>query len=238
MKKAIIIGATSGIGKSLAELLLRDGFVVGVTGRRDGLFQSIQTQEINRIVFKKMDVQDLSTLEPICNELVRQIGRLDLLIISAGIGEENNNLNFDVENSVIKTNIQGFTCVADWAVRYFKEQGYGHLVNISSIAGIRGNGNAPSYNATKAYQINYLEGLRINVKEYGSGITITDVRPGFVDTAMAKGEGLFWVAPVQKAAEQIFEAIKQRKKVVYITKRWRLIAFLLRIIPFSILKRV
>jgi NAD(P)-dependent dehydrogenase (short-subunit alcohol dehydrogenase family) len=74
MKKAIIIGATSGIGKSLAELLLRDGFVVGVIGRRDGLFQSIQVQEINRIVFKKMDVQDLSTLEPICNELVRQIG--------------------------------------------------------------------------------------------------------------------------------------------------------------------
>jgi short-subunit dehydrogenase len=238
MKKAIIIGATSGIGKSLAELLLRDGFVVGVTGRRDGLFQSIQTQEINRIVFKKMDVQDLSTLEPICNELVRQIGGLDLLIISAGIGEENKNLNFDVEHSVIKTNIQGFTCIADWAVRYFKEQGYGHLVNISSIAGIRGNGIAPSYNATKAYQINYLEGLRINVKEYGSSITITDVRPGFVDTAMAKGEGLFWVAPVQKAAEQIFEAIKEKKQVLYITKRWKLIALLLRIIPFSILKRI
>lgn len=238
MKKAIIIGATSGIGKSLAELLLREGFVVGVTGRRDELFQSIQVQEINRIVFKKMDVQDFSSLEPICNELVSQMGGLDLFIISAGIGEENKNLNFDVENSVIKTNIQGFTCMADWAVRYFKKQGYGHLVNISSIAGIRGNGIAPSYNATKAYQINYLEGLRINVKKNGSSITITDARPGFVDTAMAKGEGLFWVAPVQKAAEQIFDAIKQKRKVVYITKRWGLIGFLLRIIPFTILKRV
>jgi len=238
MKKAIIIGATSGIGKSMAEFLLREGFVVGVTGRREELFQSIKTQGASRIVFKKMDVQDLSTIEPICNAFVSQMGGLDLLIISAGIGEENKHLNFDVENSVIKTNIQGFTCVADWAVRYFKEQGYGHLVNISSIAGIRGNGIAPSYNATKAYQINYLEGLRINVKEYVSSITITDVRPGFVDTAMAKGEGLFWVAPVQKAAEQIVEAIKQKKKVVYITQRWRLIALLLRIIPFSILKRV
>jgi short-subunit dehydrogenase len=80
--------------------------------------------------------------------------------------------------------------------------------------------------------------LRINVKEYRSSITITDVRPGFVDTAMAKGEVLFWVAPVQKAAEQIFEAIKQKKKKVYITKRWSLIALLLRRLPFSILKRV
>ncbi len=238
MKKAIVIGATSGIGKSLAELLLREGYEVGVTGRREELFQSIKTQETSRIFFGKMDVQDVSTLEPICNELVRQMGGLDLLIISAGIGEENKNLNFEVENSVIKTNIQGFTCMADWALRHFKEQGYGHLVNISSIAGIRGNGIAPSYNATKAYQINYLEGLRINVKDYGSSITITDVRPGFVDTPMAKGEGLFWVASVQKAAEQIFEAIKQKRKVVYITKRWRLIALLLKVIPFSILKRV
>jgi short-subunit dehydrogenase len=238
MKKAIIIGATSGIGKSLAELLIREGYEVGVTGRREELFQSIKTQEPSRIIFKKMDVQDLSTLEPICNELVSQMGGLDLLIFSAGIGEENKNLNFDVEHNVIKTNVQGFTCIADWALRYFKQQGYGHLVNISSIAGIRGNGIAPSYNATKAYQINYLEGLRINVKEYGLSITITDARPGFVNTAMAKGEGLFWVAPVQKAAEQIFEAIKHKKKVVYITKRWRLIGLILKIIPFSILKRL
>ncbi len=238
MKKAIIIGATSGIGKSLSELLIREGYEVGVTGRREELFQSIKTQEISRLVYKKMDVQDLSTLEPICNELVSQLCGLDLLIISAGIGDENKNLNFDVEHNVIKTNVQGFTCIADWAIRYFKEQGYGHLVNISSIAGIRGNGIAPSYNATKAYQINYLEGLRINVKEYGSSITITDARPGFVDTAMAKGEGLFWVAPVQKAAEQIFEAIKHKKTVVYVTKRWRLIGRILKIIPFSILKRL
>ena len=238
MKKAIIIRATSGIGKSLAEVLLREGYMAGVTGRREELFQSLQLHDAKRIVFKKMDVRDLSTVESECNELVSQIGGLDLLIISAGIGEENKNLNFDTENNVIRTNIQGFTLIANWALRYFKEQGHGHLVNISSIAGIRGNGNAPSYNATKAYQINYLEGLRINVKESGSSITVTDVRPGFVDTAMAKGEGLFWVAPVHKAAEQIYAAIKQKKEVVYITKRWRLIALLLRIIPFSILKRL
>jgi short-subunit dehydrogenase len=83
-----------------------------------------------------------------------------------------------------------------------------------------------------------LEGLRLNAHKSNLPVYITDVRPGFVDTAMAKGEGLFWVAPVQKAAEQILEAIKQKKKVVYITKRWKLIALLLRIIPFSILKRI
>jgi short-subunit dehydrogenase len=87
MKKAIIIGATSGIGKSLSELLIREGYEVGVTGRREELFQSIKIKDTSRIFFKKMDVQDLSILEPICNELVGEIGGLGLLIISAGIGE-------------------------------------------------------------------------------------------------------------------------------------------------------
>jgi short-subunit dehydrogenase len=198
----------------------------------------MQQQFTGRIFCKKMDVQELSTLASICNELVNQMGGMDLLVISAGIGEGNKQLDFEIENDVIKTNIQGFTCVADWGINFFKKQGYGHFVNISSIAGIRGNGIAPSYNATKAYQINYLEGLRLNTIKSGYDITVTDVRPGFVDTAMAKGNGLFWVAPVQKAAEQIVEAIQQKRKVVYITKRWGLIGYFLKIIPFSLLKRV
>ena len=238
MKKAIIIGATSGIGKAVAEILLQEGYLVGVTGRREVLFPAMQQQFSGRIFCKKMDVQELLTLASICNELVNQMGGMDLLVISAGIGEGNKQLDFEIENDVIKTNIQGFTCIADWGTSFFKKQGYGHLVNISSIAGIRGNGLAPSYNATKAYQINYLEGLRLNTIKLGYDITVTDVRPGFVDTAMAKGNGLFWVAPVKKAAEQIVEAIKRKKGVVYITKRWGLIGYVLKIIPFSILRRV
>lgn len=238
MKKCIIIGASSGIGQALAELLLQDDYMIGVTGRREMLLDTLKEKNPNRVNVKRMDVQDLSSIEVSCKELVNQMGGLDLMIISAGIGEENRALNFEIENDVIKTNIQGFTCLADWAMRYFKEQGYGHLVNISSIAGIRGNGIAPSYNATKAYQINYLEGLRINAKNYGSSITVTDVRPGFVDTAMAKGDGLFWVAPVKKAAKQIYRAIKKKESVVYVSKRWKLIGILLKLIPYSLLKRL
>jgi short-subunit dehydrogenase len=123
-------------------------------------------------------------------------------------------------------------------MNYFKKQGHGHLVNISSIAGVRGNGEAPSYYATKAFQINYLEGLRLNAYKSCVDIHVTDVRPGFVDTDMAKGEGMFWVAPVEKAAQQIFNAIQKKKKIVYVTKRWRMIGFLLKIMPYSILKKL
>ena len=238
MKKAIVIGATSGIGKSLTDWLIQNGYIVGVAGRRLEMLTSLKEKHHDNICYSQMDVQEYSSIETSCNALVDQLGGLDLLIISAGIGDENRSLDFPIENNVIKTNIQGFTCMADWGMRYFKKQGYGHLVNLSSIAGIRGNGEAPSYNATKAYQINYLEGLRLNVKNTGDKIHVTDVRPGFVDTAMAKGDGLFWVAPVEKAAQQIFTAIKRKKKVVYITKRWRIIGLVLKLLPYSILRKV
>ena len=238
MKKAIIIGATTGIGKTLAEKLIREGYLVGITGRREEMLKILEENHIGKILSMKMDVQDLSSIESICNELVIKLGGLDLLIISAGIGEENKLLDFSIENNVIKTNVQGFTCVADWGMNYFKKQGHGHLVNISSVAGIRGNGLAPSYNSSKAYQINYLEGLRLNASKSNSSIHVTDVRPGFVDTAMAKGDGLFWVSPVEKAAEQIYTAIKQKKNKAYISKRWKLIGYLLKIIPYSILKKL
>ena len=97
-----------------------------------------------------------------------------------------------------------------------------------------GNGESPSYNATKAFQINYLEGLRLITEKSGDKIIVTDVRLGYVDTDMAKGDGMFWVAYVEKAAQQIFTAIK----VVYIAKRWRIIRLPLRIIPYSILRKL
>lgn len=238
MKKAIVIGATSGMGKSITELLIQNGYAVGVTGRRIELLVSLKQKNPEQICISQMDVQDLTSTETNCFELVNKLGGLDLLIIASGIGDENKSLDFAIENNVIKTNIQGFTCVADWGMNYFKKQGNGHLVNISSIAGIRGNGDAPSYNATKAFQINYLEGLRINADKSGADIIVTDVRPGFVNTDMAKGEGLFWVAPVEKAAQQIFKAIKEKRKFVYITRRWRIIGWLLKIIPYSLLRKL
>ena len=238
MKKAIIIGATSGIGRSLAEKLVSEGYLVGITGRREEILKNIEENHLGKVFALKMDIQDVSSIQSLGNELINKLGGLDVLIISAGIGDENKELDFSIENNVIKTNIQGFTCVADWGMSYFKKQGYGHIVNISSVAGIRGNGLAPSYNASKAYQINYLEGLRLNAYKSKKTIYVTDVRPGFVDTEMAKGDGLFWVSPVEKAAEQIYTAIKQKKNTAYISKRWKLIGYLLKIIPYSILKKL
>jgi short-subunit dehydrogenase len=172
------------------------------------------------------------------SELVRELGGLDLLILSSGTGDLNAGLDFGIEKKTIDTNVIGFTEIIDWSYKYFQKQKYGHIVAISSIAGLRGSRHAPSYNATKAYQINYLEGIRQKAYKQKLSIYVTDVRPGFVDTDMAKGEGKFWVASQGKAANQIYSLIKRKKPVGYITKRWKILALILKLLPIWIYKRL
>lgn len=212
MKKAIIIGATSGIGKGLAMLLADKDYKVGITGRRSGLLNELLTKKPDSFLTKTIDITDTQTSIEKLNELVLELGGLDLLVISSGTGDINEKLDFEIEKLTIDTNVIGFTAIADWTFKYFEKQKFGHLVAISSIAGLRGGRHAPSYNATKAFQINYLEGLRQKAKNLRTKIYVTDIRPGFVNTDMAKGDGLFWVMPVNKVVKQIYIAIKKKEK--------------------------
>jgi short-subunit dehydrogenase len=238
MRKAIIVGATSGIGKGLAEILVQNGYKGGITGRRLNLLNDLKSTNPDQYIIKNFDVTDTNNISKYLEELTSELGGLDLLIISSGAGDINETLDFQIEKQAIETNIIGFTAVAGWTYNYFKNQNSGHLVAITSIGGLRGGNQAPAYNATKAYQINYLEGLRQKAKRDHIRIDITDIRPGLVDTDMAKGEGLFWISSVEKAASQIYKAICRRKKVAYVTKRWLLIAILLKLLPGTIYERM
>ncbi|MDR3235421.1 MAG: SDR family NAD(P)-dependent oxidoreductase [Prevotellaceae bacterium] len=230
-KKAIIIGATSGIGKGLAETLADNGYKVGITGRRTALLEQLKANQPDSFFVKTIDVVDTSAAIKSVEELVEELGGLYLIVISSGVGNIIEDIDFEVEKRTIDTNVTGFTNIADWAFNYFNKQRFGHLVGISSVAGLRGNRYAPSYSASKSYQINYLESLRQKAAHLKLPVYVTDIRPGFVDTAMAQSEKIFWVAPVEKAAQQIFKAIQSKKKVAYITKRWRLMAIILKRIP-------
>jgi len=147
-------------------------------------------------------------------------------------------LDFEIEKHTINVNVIGFTEIISWTFKFFEKQGYGHLVGITSVAGFRGNKSAPSYFATKSYQIIYLESLRQKAVSLKKPIVITDIRPGFIDTKMAKGEGQFWVASKEKAANQIYGLIKRKKAIGYVTKRWVIIAILLKLLPNWIYKRM
>ncbi len=228
--KVIIIGASSGIGKELTLQLVQGNYVVGITGRRVDLLEELKYKHPDKIFYRQMDNTDIDSVDAHLENLKKQLDGLDLLILCSGIGNLNEALDFVLEQQTIELNVMAFTKIANWTVKCFEKQSSGHFVAITSLAGMISSDVAPAYNASKAFQINYLKGLRSKLKKSKSPINITDVRPGFVDTAMAKGEGLFWVAPVNKAAYQIIAAINKKKTLVYITKRWAIIAYIFKLI--------
>jgi short-subunit dehydrogenase len=235
MKKAIVIGASSGIGQEIASILADDGYKVGITGRRKTNLENLKENSPEKYVISSYDCTMESNTEKL-TELTNTLGGLDLLVLSSGTGDLNEKLDFKIENKINQLNVIAFTEIVDWTFNYFDKQSKGHLVAISSIAGIRGSRIAPAYCASKAYQINYLEGLRQKSKKIGKPIYVTDIRPGFVDTKIAKGQ--FWVGTKEKVAKQIYSLIRQKKDIGYVTKRWKLISIILKILPGWIHQRM
>jgi short-subunit dehydrogenase len=238
VKRAIIIGATSGIGRALAKLLSDNDFKVGITGRRTMLLTEIKNENPDLYYIKSFDISDTNKIPEYLSELTNEIGGLDLIVLCSGTGDLNIDLDFETEKRTIDTNVYGFTAIADWSFNFFKKQKHGHFAAITSVGGLRGNRHAPSYSASKAYQINYLEGLRQKAAKQSDPIIITDIRPGFVNTDMAKGDGIFWMSQTGKAASQILKGIWNQRKIIYVTRKWRLIAILLKLLPNRIFDKI
>ncbi len=231
MKRAIIFGASSGIGREIARILSREGYLLGLAARREDLLKSLGEELPGESHVRRCDVASDEECEAAFNGFIADMGGCDLIVISSGTGFINEELEWPKEKETIDVNVAGFAHLAGLGARYFLDKGEGHIVGISSIGALRGGRDAPAYNASKAFVSNYLEGLRCRMKRLAPGIIVTDIMPGFVDTAMAQGEGLFWVAPAEAAARQICRAIAKKKEKVYITRRWMLIAFLLKWMP-------
>jgi short-subunit dehydrogenase len=234
MKKAIIIGASSGVGKEISKLLSSDKVSLGITARRVELLNELKSELPFDSIVKHMDINNFETSKQQLELLITEMGDVELILICSGIGHENKELNWKLELETINTNVTGVTSLICASMNYFLSKGNGHLAVISSISSLRGSSECPAYNASKSFVSNYLEGMQCKAKKSGANVCVTDIKPGFIDTAMAQGQGLFWVMPVSVAAHQIYKAIKAKKKSVYITKRWALIAFLLKRLPKSL----
>ncbi|MBP2656912.1 MAG: fabG 2 [Firmicutes bacterium] len=237
MRKIIIIGATSGIGRELAKKFSSQGDEIGIIGRREALLLELAKELPKKVYVRSLDIALINDATNQLEDLIKEMNGVDIVIISAGIGYFNLNLDWSVEQETIDTNVSGFAAMCNVAMKCFVNQGKGHLVGISSIDAINGNGYAPAYAASKSFVSNYLEGLSYWVHMKKLPINVTEIQPGFVDTRMAKGEMKFWVAPVEKAAEQIYMAIINKKTHAYITRRWCLIACVLNILPRWIIRR-
>jgi short-subunit dehydrogenase len=237
MKKAIIIGASSGIGKGISLELLKKNYKIGISARREERLNEIKKINPENVIIKAFD-SSTEKNDILLDYFIKKLEGVDLIIYCSGIGIINKELDYNKEKKVNNLNVSGFTQVITHAYNYFVKKGSGHIVNISSIASEIGNGIAPSYNASKAFQANYLQGLRFKSSKIKLPIFLTDVRPGFVDTDILMGnkDKLLWVAPLDKACKQIADGIDRKSKVLYITRRWKIISLLIKILPEKFLR--
>lgn len=233
--RILIIGASSGIGRELAIQYATKGNEVIAVARRKPLLCEL-SQHSSNIRIAQCDISNIVETNTLLSTIFKET--IHLTIICSGIGDFNSELDFAIEKQTININIVGWTFCVDTIYKNLEEQSSGHLVILSSCGGLRGEPLAPAYSASKAYQINYIEALRKKAYKSKLPIHITDIRPGLVNTRMAKGSGLFWVMPTEKVAKQIINAIDRKKHVSIVTKRWKIIHWILRHLPRSLYIRI
>ena len=231
-KKVAIIGATSGIGRALAIAMHKRGYVIGATGRRTKRLEELQQTLESRIHIQYMDVTELDETIDQLNQLIDQMGGLDTIVLNAGVSYYQKSSSRKSDLHVIDVNIRGFANLASYCFDKFEEQGHGQIVGISSVAGLFGWGLSASYSASKSFVNTYLQGYRQLANHSDADISVSTIMPGFVESEMIRGkQGKFWIASTDKAARQIADAIEKQKEEAYITKRWRLVGWLVKIIP-------
>jgi short-subunit dehydrogenase len=237
--KAIIVGASSGIGLEVAKLLLADGWHIGIAARREEALLELKKTAPERVEVMAIDITHPDAGERLLT-LVRQLGGMDLYFHSSGIGKQNRTLEPDIELQTMDTNAIGFTRMIGTAYRYFAEQGKGHIAAITSIAGTKGLGPAPAYSATKALQATYLQALEQQARQRGlHDIHFTDIRPGFVDTALLSGSFRYpMMLRPESVARDIVSSIRKRRHVRVIDTRYRVLTFFWRLVPNFIWRRL
>jgi len=234
-KKAIVFGATSGIGQGLARLLVQDGYTVIITGRRQERLAELKKENPDQYIIRKHDITDIADSQILFDELSEKMPQVDLIIHNSGIGENNFNLEWQKDLPTLETNVLGAARIYQLSYNFFKKQGFGHLVSITSVASVIGNRHVAAYHASKAFQASYMESLWMKArKTKKANITITNILPGYVDTDIITGP-TFWMAPLDKAVKQIYSAIKKKKRKAYVTKRWRFVALMMKVLPPQIL---
>lgn len=237
MKRAIIIGATSGIGYEVAKILLQQGWKIGVAGRRQAALEAFRSTHPEQIEIQALDVTQADAASKF-QSLIEKLGGMDLFLLSSGIGHQNAELKADIELNTVYTNVEGFTRMVTTAFHYFREHKCGHLAVISSIAGTKGLGVAPAYSATKRFQNTYIDALEQLAYMQHLNIDFTDIRPGFVATDLLKNGNYPLLMKADKVAAHIVRALNGKKRVIVIDWRYSIIVFFWKMIPRWLWKRL
>lgn len=233
-KKAIIIGATSGIGLEVAQELTKRGWEVGVAGRRQEKLIELQRTNLSVVATEAIDITSEDAPEKLLT-LIGKTGGMDLYFHSSGVGWQNTGLDIEKEMNTVATNAMGFTRMVTAAWHWFEEhpEQKGHIAVISSIAGTKALGAAPAYSSTKRYVNHYMECLEQLRRMRGlKQITLSDIRPGFVRTALLSDGGNYpFQLDPQVVAREIVDGLEHRKSIITVNWQYRIIVFFWRLIP-------
>lgn len=245
--RAIIIGASSGIGAALARRLTLSGYLVAAVARRqealEELCQSINANfpgEDSEVVWPYVhDVSNFDEVPELFQTILQDLGGLDLIVYGAAVQPplDLHEFNFAKDEAMINTNLLGAIAWLNQAAMRFERARRGQIVGISSIAGDRGRVAGPVYNTSKAGLNTYLEALRNRLSR--RSVTVTTIKPGFVETRLLENAAkTFWVISPEEAARQIHTAIVRRQQTVYVPKRWSVVGLIIRHIPSFIFRRL
>lgn len=238
MRKIIIVGATSGLGRGVAELFIQNGWQVGIAGRRIQLLEEIQKLAPNQVSIQRIDVQEPNAHNDLL-ELVEKVGGMDYYFHVAGIGFQNEALDTKIEIQTTQTNVTGFVNLIDTAFNYMKTHQGGHIGAISSIAGTKGLGTAPAYSATKRFNYTYIQALAQLSKMTQAKVTFSDIRPGFVDTALLNSEKHYpMLMKSNYASKIIYKALIHKKRIKIIDWKYTILVALWRCIPRILWERL
>ncbi len=237
MKKIVIVGATSGIGMESAKLFLQNGYIVGLAGRREENLLSLQKEYPKTAFIKKIDVVAPEAPQ-LLSELIDDMGGMDIYLHVSGIGFQNKELQPQIEIDTIKTNCLGMTQMVVKAYDYFSKKRGGQIAVVSSIAGTKGLGVAPSYSATKRFNNIYLQCLAQLSRMRGDKISFTDIRPGFVETALLRNANYPMKMQAPYVAKKLYKAVVNKKRVAIIDWKYSILVAFWRLIPNFIWERL
>lgn len=242
--KALVIGASSGMGEATALALARSGAAVAVVARRGEQLATVEEalrQAGAPAAFSYAhDVTAYDEVPELFERVLQDLGGLDLVVYAAGVMPEvaENEYTFAKDRAMVEVNLLGAMAWLNLAAPYFAAQRAGTILGISSIAGERGRRGAPAYCTSKAAFTTYLESLRNRLAV--QGVNVVTVKPGFVDTAMTRGKpGLFWLVSPAQAAERILGLARRGSSPSgFVPWRWSLVACVVRNIPSLIFRRL
>ena len=232
MKRIIIVGASSGIGKQVALNYIADGWRVGIAARREDPLKELKSKSPDKVEYEVIDITADDAHHRL-HSLIGKVGGMDVYFHCSGIGHQNTKIDIEVEVETVRTNALGFTRMVDTAFNYFKDNHLkGQIAVVSSIAGTKGLGVSPSYSATKRYNYIYLDCLEQLARMQKADISFTDIRPGFVTTALLDdGQKYPMQMTVEYAARKIVNAVNKRRRIAIIDWKYSILVFFWRLIP-------